>query len=97
MKTYTFEVPAVLSEAIETRQLELEGYKDLLGYAYSTTQYVIPEARIAMIEEKMMKCKAEYEILKQELDSMIPAEYKDHNTTWNLDFATHVVTVTYYD
>ena len=95
MNTLTFEVPAALSEAIETRQLELEGYKDLLGYAYSTTQYVIPEARIAMIEEKMMKCKAEYEILKQQVDHMIPAEVDKTNASWNLDFATYTVTVTY--
>ena len=97
MKTYTFEVPAALSEAIEARQLELEGYKDLLGYAYSTTQYVIPEARIALLEEKMMKCKAEYEILKQQVDSMIPTDINKIGANWNLDFATHIVTVVYND
>lgn len=95
MNTLTFEVPAALSEAIEARQLELEGYKDLLGYAYSTTQYVIPEARIALIEEKMMKVKAEYEILKQEVDHMIPSEVDKSRASWNLDFATYTVTVTY--
>ena len=95
MNTLTFEVPAALSDAIEARQLELEGYKDLLGYAYSTTQYVIPEARIALIEEKMMKTKAEYELLKQEVDKMIPAEVDKSHASWNLDFATYVVTVTY--
>lgn len=95
MNTITFEVPAALTQAIEARQLELEGYKDLLGYAYSTTQYVIPEARIALLEEKMMKCKTEYEILKQEVDAMIPAEVNKSGASWNLDFATNVVTVTY--
>ena len=95
MKTITFEVPTALSEAIEARQLELEGYKELLGYAYSTTQYVIPEARIALLEEKMLKTKAEYEILKQEVDTLIPAEVDKSEASWNLDFATNVVTVTY--
>ena len=95
MKTFTFEVPATLAEAIETRQLELDGYKDLLGFAYSTVQYVIPESRITLIEEKMLKCKAEYELLKQQVDSMIPADIKNEKTEWNLDFATKVVTVSY--
>ena len=95
MNTLTFEVPVALSNAIEARQMELEGYKDLLGYAYSTTQYVIPEARIGLIEEKMMKVKAEYELLKQEVDRLIPAEVDKSRASWNLDFATSIVTVTY--
>lgn len=95
MNTITFEVPEALTQAIEARQLELDGYKDLLGFAYSTTQYIIPEARIALLEEKMMKCKAEYEILKQEVDQMIPAEVDKTRASWNLDFASNTVTVTY--
>lgn len=95
MNTITFEIPEVLTQAIEARQLELEGYKDLLGFAYSTTQYIIPEARLALLEEKMMKCKAEYEILKKEVDMMIPAEVDKSIASWNLDFATNIVTVTY--
>ena len=67
MRTITFEVPVALSESIEARQLELEGYKDLLGFAYSITQYIIPEARINLLEEKMLKVKTEYELLKSEV------------------------------
>lgn len=95
MNTTTFTISAALSQAIEARQLELEGYKDLLGFAYSTTQYVIPESRIALIEEKMLKTKAEYELLKKEVEEFIPAEVDRSNASWNLDFATQVVTVTY--
>ena len=43
----------------------------------------------------MMKTKAEYEILKQEEDHMIPAEVDRSRASWNLDFATYTVTVTY--
>lgn len=97
MNTITFEVPAALTQAIETRQLELEGYKNLLGFAYSTTQYVVPESRIAILEEKMIKCNAEYELLKQQVDNMIPAEIDKTGANWSLDFATNEVTVTYND
>jgi hypothetical protein len=95
MNTITFTVSAALSQAIEARQLELEGYKDLLGFAYSTTQYIIPESRIALIEEKMLKTKAEYELLKKEVEESIPAEVDRSKASWSLDFATQVVTVTY--
>ena len=64
-----------------------------MGIAYSTTQYIIPEARISLLEEKMFKVKTEYELLKSEVEKLIPDDFDLTRTSWNLDFATHTVVV----
>ena len=46
MKQYKVEVPKELTDSVQGAQLELQGIKDLLGFAYSTTEYNIPEERI---------------------------------------------------
>jgi hypothetical protein len=43
----------------------------------------------------MLKTKAEYELLKKEVEDFIPAEVDKSKASWSLDFATQVVTVTY--
>ena len=98
MKTITKEIPIELSESVEATQLELNGIKQMLGFAYSTTEYNIPEERIAKLEKEFKDTNAKYEILKGQVEDVaVPAEFDKAVTSWSLDFKTHIVTVTTND
>ena len=41
----------------------------------------------------MIKNNPEYNLLRQKITDMVPAEFDKSKTSWNLDFATNLVTV----
>ena len=93
MKETTFEIDHALSEAIQARQVELDGIQRMLAFAWSTTEYTIPQDKIDELKEDYNKTNLEYNLLRQKITDMVPPEFDKSKTSWNLDFATHMVTV----
>jgi len=93
MKTTTFKIDQALSDAIQTRQVELDGLQRLLAFAWSTTEYQIPQAKLDELMADYNRTNLEYNTLRQKVTDMVPAEFDKSKTSWNLDFATCMVTV----
>ena len=93
MRTEVYEVSAELSDAIQSRQIRLEGLKDLLGFCYSTTSYNIPKDKVRELEQEYIDVVAEYNLLKEQVEAIFIKEFNPANTSWNLDFHTKKVTV----
>lgn len=93
MKQTTFQVDPALAEAIQARQVELDGIQKMLAFAWSTTEYQIPQERIEELKEDYNRTNLEYNLLRQKITDMVPADFDKSKTFWNLDFATNVVTV----
>ena len=92
-KTITFTVEPALAEAIQTRQVELDGIQRMLGFAWSTTEYNIPQEKIDELKADYNKTNLEYNLLRQKITDMVPEDFDKSKTSWNLDFATNTVTV----
>lgn len=93
MKTEVYDVPAELVETIQAIQYELDGLKNMLGFAYSTTEYVIPESRIKKLEKDYLDTNARYNLAKNEVENIFINNFDRSKTSWNLDFDTKKVTV----
>lgn len=93
MKQTTFQIDPALSEAIQARQIELDGIQRMLAFAWSTTEYQIPQEKIDELKADYNKTNLEYNLLRQKITDMVPAEFDKARTSWNLDFATNEVTV----
>lgn len=93
MKETSFEIDHALSEAIQARQVELDGIQRMLAFAWSTTEYQIPQDKIDELKADYNKTNLEYNLLRQKITDMVPAEFDKSKTSWNLDFATNMVTV----
>lgn len=93
MKDTTFTVDSALSDAIQARQIELDGLQRMLAFAWSTTEYNIPQEKIDELKADYNKTNLEYNLLRQKITDMVPAEFDKSKTSWNLDFATNTVTV----
>lgn len=93
MKETTFQVDQALTDAIQTRQVELDGLQRMLAFAWSTTEYNIPKEKIDELMADYNKTNLEYNLLRQKITDMVPAEFDKSKTSWNLDFATNTVTV----
>lgn len=93
MKTTTFKIDQALADAIQTRQVELDGLQRLLAFAWSTTEYQIPQTKLDELMADYNKTNLEYNTLRQKVTDMVPAEFDKSKTSWNLDFATCMVTV----
>lgn len=93
MKETTFQIDHALSEAIQARQVELDGIQRMLAFAWSTTEYQIPQDKIDELKADYNKTNLEYNLLRQKVTDMVPAEFDKTRTSWNLDFATNTVTV----
>ena len=93
MKTTTFKIDEALASAIQTRQVELDGLQRLLAFAWSSTEYQVPQSKIDELMEKYNKTNMEYNILRQSITDMVPEEFDKNKTSWNLDFATCEVSV----
>lgn len=89
MKKIIISVPTEVSDAIQACQVEMDGLKQLIGYAMSTTDYVIPKERIDELQNQFMVKNKEYNQLKEEVEKLIPADFDKTKTNWNLDFATY--------
>lgn len=98
MRTKDVKIEMDLVNAVQERQIEMESLKNLLGFAYSTTAYVVPEERIKKLEKQFMDTSAEYELLKNKVDALVvPEDFNRSKSDWNLDFSTGIVTVTEHD
>lgn len=89
MKKTIISVPTELSDAIQACQVEMDGLKQLIGYAMSTTDYTIPQSKIDELQDKFMSKNKVYNQLKDEVEKLIPADFDKTKTNWSLDFATH--------
>ena len=94
MKEMEFKIDQALCDMIEERQYELDGLKNLLGFAWSTTEYQIPQEKIKELQDRFNLVNKEYNILKEQITNMIPDDYNRENTSWNLDFKDCIVHVT---
>ena len=93
MKETTFQIDQALSEAIQTRQIELDGIQRMLAFAWSTSEYVIPQEKIDELKADYNKTNLEYNLLRQKVTDMVPEEFDKSKTSWTLDFATNTVAV----
>ena len=93
MKEISFQVEPALSEAIQARQIELDGIQRMLAFAWSTSEYAIPQEKIDELKADYNKTNLEYNLLRQKITDMVPEEFDKSKTSWNLDFATNTVTV----
>lgn len=93
MRETSFQIERALSEAIQTRQVELDGIQRMLAFAWSTNEYQIPQEKIDELKADYNKTNLEYNLLRQKVTDMVPADFDKSKTSWNLDFATSVVTV----
>lgn len=93
MKTTTFKIDQALASAIQTRQVELDGLQRLMAFAWSTTDYQIPQTKLDELMAEYNKINLEYNVLRQKITDMISDEFDKSKTSWNLDFATNTVTV----
>ena len=98
MREIIIDVDKELSNAIEARQIEMDSVKNLLGFAYSTTTYTIPESRIEKLEKEFNEINTEYNLLKNQIELIaIPSDFNKAKTSWNLEFNNAEVTVTEND
>ena len=75
-----------------------DSIKNLLGFAYSTTTYAIPESRIEKLEQEFNEINTEYNLLKNQIELIaIPSDFNKAKTSWNLEFDNSEVTVTEND
>ena len=93
MKQTTFQIDPALSDALQARQIELDGAQKMLAFAWSTTEYQIPQEKIDELKADYNKTNLEYNLLRQKITDMVPPEFDKSKTYWNLDFATNTVTV----
>ena len=93
MRETTFQIDSALSEAIQARQVELDGIQRMLAFAWSTTEYNIPQEKIDELKADYNKTNLEYNLLRQKVTDMVPADFDKSKTSWNLDFATNTVSV----
>ena len=94
MKQTTFEIDEALCNSIEAYQYELNGLERLLGFAWSTTEYQIPQSKIDELQKQYNEINTKYNILKNEITDQAIIGKNSNKTSWNLDFATRTVTVT---
>lgn len=93
MKKTIISVPTDLSDAIQACQIEMDGLKQLIGYAMAATDYVIPQEKIDELQNKFMLKNKEYNQLKEQVEKLIPVDFDKTKTNWSLDFATYQVEV----
>ena len=99
MKKFTVEVNQELVNYIERLSYEESSYKDVImtmleAHKGDPDGSTIDNPVFKAYQEKYSRAKAEYELAKQKVtDEYIPDCLKEHQTEWNLDFATNVLTV----
>lgn len=94
MKQTEFEIEQTLCDSIEACQYELNGLEKLLGFAWSTTEYQIPQSKIDELQKQYNEINAKYNILKNQVTDLVVLGRDPNKTSWNLDFATRTVTIT---
>ena len=60
---HTFTIDENLRDAIQARQIEMEGLQNLIGFAMSTTQYNIPKEKITEMRKEYNDKLFEYNLL----------------------------------
>lgn len=88
-----YDVPVELVEAIQARQIELDGLKNMLAFCYSTTDYIIPEERITKLENDYNDKFTEYSLLKLKVEDIFSSDFNNSKMNWSLDFSTCKVRV----
>lgn len=89
------EIPNALCNALEERSIEINGYQAMLRFALSNLEYYIPKEKFSELEQKLFLKKAEYELLKQEIENFIP-DFIPRQEGWSLDFKERLLTIEGY-
>lgn len=99
-KTMTLEVNQELVNYIERLSYEEASYKDIILtmleiHKGDADGSAVDNPVFRAYQEKYSKAKAEYELAKERITKeYIPDCLKNHQTDWNLDFETNVLTIT---
>ena len=88
-------IPEFLCAALEQRAVELEGTMSLLRFAYSTTEYQVPEEKINQLKEECSRINMEYALLKEQVWDYIPTNIP-RTAGWHLDFYTCLLEIDGY-
>lgn len=86
-------IPKELNDALQQRQIELDGIQRLLAFAWSTTEYQIPEDRINKLQAEYNRINNEYSILKDQVTDIVTVGIDRERASWNLNFDTNTVTL----
>lgn len=97
MEIFHKTVSQELCDAIKTRQVELEGIRNLIAYCLSQKEYDIPVERLADLQNKYTLVFQEYEVLKGEVEKLFINDVDRNKTSWDLNFDTCEVTITVND
>lgn len=97
MERKDIKIAEELVQTIQAKQMEVNGLKDLYGFAISTSAYEIPQEKIDKLQKQYMDANAEFELAKLEVEKTFVTEGIPVNTrtNWNLDYNTGICTVTY--
>lgn len=95
-KTETLEVNAELSNFVEAASYEVNSRLDVISYMLSNNMPTATDA-FRSYQAELIEYKKKYELAKAEVESQVVKPYLDShqipNATWNLDFASHMITI----
>ncbi|WP_310603535.1 hypothetical protein [Anaerosporobacter sp.] len=97
MKTINVEVKKELSDYMERLAFETNAQERIIKSLIADTSNtnLLENDNFIKYQQRYESKLAEYDIAKEEVSSMLPTEWKNHDYEWNLDFKTAVMTVTF--
>ena len=100
MKTIVIEVDQKDINEIQRAGFEVDGRRGVIDrylekHMNDTDSSAIDSKPFNHFMSLLCEAEAHYELAKQQIEkTYIPAIFKDHNATWNLDFNTGELTIT---
>ena len=99
-KTDSIEVNAELSNYVEAAAYEVNSRVDVISFMLSNNMSTSTDS-FRSYQAELIEYKKKYELAKAEVEKQIVKPYLDAhqipNATWNLDFATRVITLEWDD
>lgn len=92
MKTIDVRLEGSDCDALQSRQIETEGLKELY-YSAMGSAYNIPEERLTSLEARYLEKFAEYNILKDHIQTKYMPQ--PNALSWNVTFANKTITFFY--
>ena len=92
-KIVTKKVEDELSNYIESLQYEVNARENIIKTILTTPGTELNKELFDSYHKEYSEFRAEYEKAKEQLElQYMPEEFRGHQVTWNLDFATRMVT-----
>lgn len=92
-KIITVKIDEELSNYIEGLHYEVNARENIIRTILTTPDVTINKELFDTYHKELADFKAEYEKAKEQLQlKYMPEEFKNHDVTWNLDFASCIVT-----